>query len=114
MKHRIFLAGFFLLLAGCGHNMFVERERTGFAMAIPIGENAEVGITIGTEKSVIATVRGGASFETSSSNGGGIMSGSGGQSKITQFKSNIQLNEGNLVEIFTSPDLRSSASLLVT
>jgi len=99
-------------LCGCGHNVYWEREITGIRLDIPMGDGT-LGFAIGCDKSIKATMRGGASFETSSSNGGGLFSGSGGQSKITQFKSHAQLNEGNLVKVFCSSNVPDAAKVVL-
>lgn len=106
----LLILGIINALCGCGHNVYLERETTGFGVDVPFGD-ANLGVVIGCSKTVRATVRGGASFETSSSNGGGLFSGAGGQSKITQFKSHGQLNEGNLVDILTSPECPEAAKV---
>ena len=98
------------LCSGCGHNIYRELEITGVRMAIPIGDG-EIGFAAGNVKAVTATVRGGAAFETTTTSGGGLFSGSTGQSKITQFKANIQLNEGNIVEIMTSSNVSDTVKI---
>ncbi len=91
-----------MLLSGCGHNVYTERETTGLAFMIPIGDSA-VGFCLGSMKTASATVRGGVSLETSSSASGGLFAGQGAESKVTTFKSNMQLNEKNLMEVFKDP-----------
>ena len=103
MKHgHLFIwITLFALLCGCGHNVYLEREITGLGFIVPVGDSA-LGLTIGSVKTVSATVRGGTSLETTSSVGGGLFSGSGAESRITTFKTNQQLNEGNLKEVLLS------------
>ena len=91
-----------VLLSGCGHNVYMEREATGLAVMIPIGDSA-IGFCLGSMKTASATVRGGVSLETASSASGGIFAGQGAESKVTTFKSNTQLNEKNLMEVFKDP-----------
>ena len=98
---------------GCGHNIYRENEITGFSLTIPMGNGDHIGLRVGASKQVTATVRGGASFETTSSNSGGLFSGAGGQSKITQFKSNVQLNEGNLTEVLCSTNVPESVKIML-
>lgn len=93
------------LLTGCGHNMYFENETTGLCLRIPVAEGADLGLMIGSTKSVTATVRGGTSFTTESSNGAGILSGDAGIAKITQFKSNTQINEGNIVKVLADTNV---------
>ena len=99
------------LLTGCGHNMYFENETTGLCLRIPIAEGADLGLMVGSTKSVTATVRGGTSFTTESSNGAGILSGDAGIAKITQFKSNTQINEGNIVKILTDSNVAENVKL---
>lgn len=99
------------LLTGCGHNMYFENETTGLCLRIPIAEGADIGLMVGSTKSVTATVRGGTSFTTESSNGAGILSGDAGIAKITQFKSNTQINEGNIVKVLTDTNVDENVKL---
>ena len=99
------------LLTGCGHNMYFENETTGLCLRIPIAEGADLGLMVGSTKSVTATVRGGTSFTTESSNGAGILSGDAGIAKITQFKSNTQINEGNIVKVLTDTNVAENVKL---
>ena len=99
------------LLTGCGHNMYFENETTGLCLRIPIAEGADLGLMVGSTKSVTATVRGGTSFTSESSNGAGILSGDAGIAKITQFKSNTQINEGNIVKVLTDTNVDESVKL---
>ena len=100
-----------LMYTGCGHNMLVESEAIGFVFRIPAGEANYMGIAIGSTKSVVACVRGGASFESTTSAGGGVLSASGAENKITAFRSNLQFNEGNLRDAFTNPDIPMEVKL---
>ena len=100
-----------ILFCGCGHNMLVENENIGFVCRVPVGEANYVGFAIGSTKSVVAAVRGGASFESTTSAGGGVFSGSGAENKITAFRSNLQFNEGNLAEAFVNPDIPMEVKL---
>ena len=114
MKHgRLFIFGVLIsFLCGCGHNVYLEREITGLGVIVPIGDSA-LGVSIGSVKTVSATVRGGSSLETTSSVGGGIFSGSAAESRITTFKVNQQLNEGNLKEVLMSPEVPESVKTVI-
>ena len=104
----LFLAMF---VTGCGHNMYFENETTGLCCRIPIGEGADIGLMVGTTKSVTATVRGNTSFTTESSQGVGLFGGDTGIAKITQFKCNTQLNEGNIVKIFSDTNISDEVKI---
>ena len=107
----ILLLIFVMMNAGCGHNMLIENETIGFAARVPVGDANYVGVVIGSSKQVVAAVRGGASFESTTSAGGGIFSASGAENKITTFRSNLQFNEGNLMEAFVSEDVPMEVKL---
>lgn len=98
-----------MLCGGCmtGHNVYREKEMTGIDLSIPLGQTF-LGLQIGATKTVTAVIRGGVSFETTSANHGGLFSGAGGQSKITQMKTNTQLNEGYLAEVLCSTNVPDS------
>lgn len=100
-----------LMNSGCGHNMLIENETIGFAARVPVGDANYVGVVIGSSKQVVAAVRGGASFESTTSAGGGIFSASGAENKITTFRSNLQFNEGNLNDAFANPDVPMDVKL---
>lgn len=103
LRYLLFMC---LSLTGCGHNVYVEHDTAGLYLAFPIGvEGSRASISIGSAKTVVATVRGGTGFTTETSTGGGLFSGAAGTAKVTQFKSNMQLNEGNIEKIMTSPDV---------
>lgn len=103
-----------MLCTGCltGHNIYREKEMTGIDLSIPLGQSF-VGLQIGATKTVTAVVRGGVSFETTSANHGGLFAGAGGQSKITQLKSNAQLNEGYLAEVLCSTNVPIEVKLML-
>lgn len=113
MKHgRIILAICILsLLNGCGHSVLVESEITGLALRVPIGEAGHLGFILGSTKTTTATVRGGTTLETTSSSGGGIFSGDGGINRITTFKTNAQLNEGNLRDVLMCENVPDEAKV---
>ena len=101
------------LLCGCGHSVLVESEVTGFAVRVPILEAGNLGVTLGSAKLTTATIRGGTTLETTSSSGGGIFSGDGGVNRITTFKTNAQLNEGNLKEVMLSTNVPDAAKIML-
>ena len=99
------------LLSGCGHSVLIESEITGIALRVPIGEAGHLGFILGSTKTTTATVRGGTTLETTSSSGGGIFSGDGGINRITTFKTNAQLNEGNLRDVLVSDNVPAEAKV---
>lgn len=103
-----------MVCTGCmtGHNIYREKEMTGLDLSIPLGQSF-VGLQIGATKTVTAVVRGGVSFETTSANHGGLFAGAGGQSKITQLKSNAQLNEGYLAEVLCSTNVPIEVKMML-
>ena len=115
MKHGMFIPALCILslISGCGHSVLVESEVTGFAIKVPIGEGGSLGVTLGSSKLTTATVRGGTTLETTSSAGGGIFSGDGGLNRITTFKTNAQLNEGNLRDVLLSDKVPDEAKVIL-
>ena len=96
---------------GCGHSVLVETDRIGLNLRIPIGEVNAVSFTIGSDKEVVAVMRGGASMETTTSAGGGLLSAQAAANKITVFRANMQFNEGNLKDVLCSPDVPDEAKV---
>ena len=99
-----------MLFAGCGHNFYFESENIGIALRIPLPEGGDIGLMAGSTKTVSASVRGGSSFTTESAHGAGLLSDHG-VAKVTQFKSNIQVNEGNIERILTSSNITEKVKL---
>ena len=114
-KHGKLLSIFCVLalISGCGHSVLVESEVTGFAIKVPIGEGGSLGVTLGSAKLTTATIRGGTTLETTSCAGGGIFSGDGGLNRITTFKTNAQLNEGNLRDVMLSENVPDEAKVVL-
>ena len=107
----ILLFTILVMCSGCGHSMLVMNKNVGFLLRFPVGEANYIGLGIGSTESTVAAVRGGTSFESTTSAGGGVFSGSGAQNNITCFRSNLQFNEGNLRDAFTSPDIPMEVKL---
>ena len=107
----IFLLVLLTICSGCGHSMLVMNKNVGLLLRIPVGEANYVGFGIGSTESTVAAVRGGTSFESTTSAGGGFFSGTGAQNNITCFRSNLQFNEGNLRDAFVSPDIPMEVKL---
>ena len=93
------------LISGCGHNRFNEYRSTGLTAVIPFGDMGSLGVGIGSTEYTTAMIRGGSSFSTETAAGAGLLSGAAGSSRITVFKSNTQLNEGNLVKALTESNI---------
>lgn len=108
----LFVSGLLLLTCGCGHNVYLERETTGLGALIPVGDSA-LGFAIGSMKTISATVRGGSSIQTTASARGGIFTMDGAESKITTFKVNQQLNEGNIVKIMQDPEVPKEVKVAI-
>lgn len=92
------------IVAGCGHTFYFESDTTGLLANIPIGEQS-LGVMIGSSKTIQASVRGGSTFETSTTSGAGLFSGAGGVSKLSRMSTNLQVNEGNMVKIMTATNV---------
>ena len=94
-----------IAVSGCGHNRFNEYRSTGLTAVIPFGDMGSLGVGIGSTEYTTAMIRGGSSFSTETAAGAGLLSGAAGSSRITTFKSNTQLNEGNLVKALTESNI---------
>ena len=97
-----------LLLVGCGHNRYNETKSWGLGFSIPFGDLGQMSVCLGSTESTVAMVRGGSSFSTETIAGAGVFAGAGGTAKVSTFRSNEQLNEGNVVKIMQSPDVPES------
>ena len=105
MKHALRLIVMVSLISGCGHNRFNEYRSTGLTAVIPFGDMGSLGVGIGSTEYTTAMIRGGSSFSTETAAGAGLLSGAAGSSRITTFKSNTQLNEGNLVKALSASNI---------
>ena len=112
-KMRLIVATFLILITGCGHNRVNMHSTFGPSVAIPCGDLGSIVVSIGSSKTTSAMVRGGSSFTTESAEGGGLLSTSGGTTTISTFKSNTQLNEGNLVKVLTSTNVPDRAKIAI-
>lgn len=102
-----------VVVAGCGHNRVNMHSTFGPSVSIPCGDLGSVVVSIGSSKTTSAMVRGGSSFTTESAEGGGLLSTAGGTTTISTFKSNTQLNEGNLVKVLTSTNVPDKAKIAI-
>lgn len=107
----IMLLVLMFMCTGCGHSMLVMNKNVGLLLRFPVGEANYIGFGIGSTEATVAAVRGGTSFESTTSAGGGVFSGSGAHNNITCFRSNLQFNEGNLRDAFVSPDIPMEVKL---
>ena len=99
------------LVLGCGHNRVNMHSTFGPAVSFPLGDLGQLTVSIGSSKTTSAMVRGGSSFTTESTEGGGLLSTAAGTTTISTFKSNTQLNEGNLVKVLTSSNVPDKAKI---
>ncbi len=111
MKMRLLMIAFTTLVVGCGHNRVNMHSTFGPSVTIPCGDLGSIVVSIGSSKTTSAMVRGGSSFTTESAEGGGLLSTAGGTTTISTFKSNTQLNEGNLVKVLTSTNVPDKAKI---
>lgn len=109
--HVLVAAATLALLSGCGHNRVNMHSTFGPSVSIPCGDLGSIVVSIGSSKTTSAMVRGGSSFTTESAEGGGLLSTAGGTTTISTFKSNTQLNEGNLVKVMTSTNVPDKAKI---
>lgn len=100
-----------IAVSGCGHNRFNEYRSTGLTAVIPFGDMGSLGVGLGSTEYTTAMIRGGSSFSTETASGAGLLSGAAGSSRITTFKSNTQLNEGNLVKALTESNISAEVKV---
>lgn len=111
MPLRLLVVSLLMFIIGCGHNRVNMHSTFGPAVSIPCGDLGSIVVSIGSSKTTSAMVRGGSSFTTESAEGGGLLSTAGGTTTISTFKSNTQLNEGNLVKVMTSTNVPDKAKI---
>ena len=111
MTLRLLVVSLLMLVIGCGHNRVNMHSTFGPSVSIPCGDLGSIVVSIGSSKTTSAMVRGGSSFTTESAEGGGLLSTAGGTTTISTFKSNTQLNEGNLVKVMTSTNVPDKAKI---
>lgn len=109
--HVLVAAAALAIMSGCGHNRVNMHSTFGPSVSLPLGDFGSVVVSIGSSKTTSALVRGGSSFTTESAEGGGLLSTAGGTTTISTFKSNAQLNEGNLVKVLTSTNVPDKAKI---
>lgn len=101
-----------LACSGCGSmNFYYEHDATGLDLTVPVC-GQRVGLTVGAVKSTSTSVRGGTSFNSQSTSGVGI-TGAATTTRVTTFRSNAQLNEGNIVKIMESPNMAEKAKIVL-
>jgi len=101
----------FLVVCGCGHNRVNEYRSTGATGVIPLGDLGALCIGVGSTEYTTAMVRGGSSYTTETAAGAGLLSGAAGSSRVTTFKSNTQINEGNLEKLFSSSNVTDAVKI---
>lgn len=108
------LLAFILLLTGCGHNVTRTDRGVGLMLRVPLPDGSSlVEFKVGKIDSVVAAVRGGSTFETTSATGGSLF-GTAGTADRVSLTAIPQINEGYIKDILTSdtvaPDIKQALS----
>ena len=131
MKKSLMLASFLaFFLCGCGGHNWIRADRgTGFMLRIPLPNgDSLIEIKGGEIDSTTAVLRGGSQFSSGRAVGGSLNNPlwlsdkntsetpnspltSGGSANDLQFSSCLQLNEGNIRDILTSPNVSTEAKI---
>lgn len=104
----IFLSMVVMLLTvitGCGHTITHTDRGTGLVARIPLPDGSSlIDLKVGKIDSTTTVLRGNSTYDSSASTGGTLF-GSASTSDRTFVATGIQLNEGYLKEVLTSPDV---------
>lgn len=115
MKQTLLLVFLFsmMLITGCGHNIVCNDKGTGILFRVPLPDgNSLFELKLGNIESSRAIIRGNSTYDILTSTGGQFISSAGTTSRIL-LTSNIQLNEGNIKNILTSPNLSDQAKIML-
>ena len=93
------------VLSGCGHTITHTDRGTGLVARIPLPDGSSlIDLKIGKIDSTTTVLRGNSTYDSSASTGGTLF-GSASTSDRTFVATGLQLNEGYLKEVLTSPDV---------
>lgn len=113
----IFLAYTLILccvLTGCGHTITHTDRGTGIIARIPLPDGSSlIDVKIGKIDSTTTVLRGNSTYDSSASTGGTLL-GSASTSDRTFVATGIQLNEGYLKEVLTSPSVDPTTKIALT
>ena len=92
-------------LTGCGHTITHTDRGTGLVARIPLPDGSSlIDLKIGKIDSTTTVLRGNSTYDSSASTGGTLF-GSASTSDRTFVATGMQLNEGYLKDVLTSPDV---------
>lgn len=94
-----------MCLTGCGHTITHTDRGTGLVARIPLPDGSSlIDLKIGKIDSTTTVLRGNSTYDSSASTGGTLF-GSVSTSDRTFVATGMQLNEGYLKDVLTSPDV---------
>lgn len=94
-----------LAMSGCGHTITHTDRGTGLIARIPLPDGSSlIDLKVGKIDSTTTVLRGNSTYDSSASTGGTLF-GSASTSDRTFVATGIQLNEGYLKDVLTSPDV---------
>ena len=94
-----------MCISGCGHSITHVDRGTGLVARIPLPDgSALIDLKVGKIDSTTTILRGNSTYDSSASTGGTLF-GSASTSDRTFVATGIQLNEGYLKDVLTSPSV---------
>ena len=92
-------------LTGCGHTITHTDRGTGLVASIPLPDGSSlIDLKIGKIDSTTTVLRGNSTYDSAASTGGTLF-GSASTSDRTFVATGMQLNEGYMKDVLTSPDV---------
>lgn len=102
-----------LFLCSCGHNITHTDRGTGLAVRIPLPDGSSlIDLKVGKIDSTTTVLRGGATYNSSTSTGGSVF-GPMGTTEHIQVSTIPQMNEGYIAEVLTSKDCPAEVKIAV-
>ena len=100
-------------LTGCGHTITHTDRGTGLVARIPLPDGSSLlDLKIGKIDSTTTVLRGNSTYDSSASTGGTLF-GSASTSDRTFVATGMQLNEGYLKDVLTSPDVDPATKVAI-
>ena len=94
-----------MCMTGCGHSITHTDRGTGLVARIPLPDGSSlIDLKVGKIDSTTTVLRGNSTYDSSASTGGTLF-GSASTSDRTFVATGMQLNEGYLKDVLTSPDV---------
>lgn len=103
-----------VIMSGCGHTITHTDRGTGLVARIPLPDGSSlIDLKIGKIDSTTTVLRGNSTYDSSASTGGTLF-GTASTSDRTFVATGMQLNEGYLKDVLTSPDVDPATKVALT